>query len=116
MKMLHRISGGFAEKDALDDLIDKYGVDDEAAANKVNAKPASDSKDAASKSSPTKKRKSNSGIKDEDEDGGAAPSSPIVKKVKKTELVTVEENRPAAEAIKEMADIYFKHKDMRKGG
>lgn len=89
--MLFRVETGFDEKSALDDLIEKYGVEE----------PVS--------SPSNKKRKSDAG-----EEGAA--SSPGPKKVKKTEIVTVEENRAAAEAIKEMADIYFKQKDNRKGG
>lgn len=57
-----------------------------------------------------KKRKAESSVKKES--GGE--DSP--KKVRKTDIVAVEENRAAAEAIKEMADIYFKNKDNRKGG
>jgi hypothetical protein len=58
------------------------------------------------KASPKKKRKE------------STDENPITeqKKVKKSEIVANEFNRPAAEAIKEMADIYFKNKDNRKGG
>ena len=38
------------------------------------------------------------------------------KKANKIDSVAVEENRAIAEAIREMATIYFKNKDARKGG
>ena len=99
--MLHRNSSGFDEKETLDDLIKTYGYE-------AGFEP----EEPAVKGSPTKKRK---GVKDEGEkDQAGSPSS--VKKVRKTDIVAREENRAAAEAIKEMADIYFKNKDNRKGG
>ncbi len=91
--MLHRNGAEFDEKAALDDLIEKYDVEEPLV------------------SSPSKKKRKS----DANDEGAVSPSSGV-KKVKKTELVTVEENRAAAEAIKEMADIYFKQKDNRKGG
>lgn len=86
--MLHRNGSEFDENAALEDLIVKYGVDEPAV------------------TSPSKKKRKS----DDNEDEAGT------KKVKKTEIVTVEENRAAADAIKEMADIYFKQKDNRKGG
>lgn len=91
--MLYRNGAEFDEKAALDDLIAKYGVEEPPAA------------------SPSKKKRKS----DANEEEAASPSSGA-KKVKKTDIVAVEENRAAAEAIKEMADIYFKQKDNRKGG
>ena len=100
-QMLHRNSSGFDEKETLDDLIKTYGYE-------AGFEP----EEPVVKGSPTKKRK---GVKDEGEkDQAGSPSS--VKKVRKTDIVAREENRAAAEAIKEMADIYFKNKDNRKGG
>ena len=46
----------------------------------------------------------------------ADDTDPLPSKVPKTSLVAVEENRPLADSIKEMADIFFKNKDARKGG
>ena len=95
--MLFRTGTVFDEAAALDELINKFGIDE------TSAKSESPSK--------KKKRKSDS-VKSEGD--GDSPSG--AKKQKKTEIIAVEENRPAAEAIKEMADIFFKHKDNRKGG
>ncbi len=70
-------------------------------------------KRAARSLSPVKtgsKGKSKAAKVDNDEEDGSA------KKLKKVEMVAKEENRAIAEAIKEMADIYFKNKDARKGG
>ena len=97
MQMLHRTGADFDEKAALDDLIGKFGIDE--------------TKEIAASSSPSKKKR-----KSEGGDGDAKSPDISAKKVKKTEIVTVEQNRAAAEAIKEMADIFFKQKDMRKGG
>lgn len=101
---MRKTATGYDEKATLDDLIEKYGVEDEpkpTAAPVISASPVKT------------KRKANTTAKDEGNDG---VGSPAVKKVKKTDIVACEENRPAAEAIKEMADIYFRNKDMRKGG
>ena len=97
--MLHRNGSQFDEAAALEELISKYGTEE------PEVKPESPSK---------KKRKSEG----EDQDSKTEVSSPssAAKKPKKTDIVTVEGNRAAAEAIKEMADIYFKNKDNRKGG
>jgi hypothetical protein len=90
--MLHRNGGDFDLNTALDELIAKYGVEEKVEADSSSASPSA-----------KKKRK----IKESSEE-----ESP---KKLKTEIVAVEKNRPFAEAIKEIADIYFKHKDMRKG-
>lgn len=50
-----------------------------------------------------------------DGDGDEGPKKKAAT-VKKTETVAVEANRPAAEAIMEMAKVYFQNKDARKGG
>jgi hypothetical protein len=100
--MLYKSGSGFDEDATIADLIDKYGVEQEV---------------VAPSSSPTKgKRKADGNVKTEKDDKEATSPSSAAKKMKKTEVVAVEANRPAAEAIKEMADIYFKAKDMRKGG
>lgn len=97
--MLHRNGSQFDEAAALEELISKYGTEES---------------EVKSESPIKKKRKSDSEGKD-GETEVASPSS-AAKKPKKTDIVTVEGNRAAAEAIKEMADIYFKNKDNRKGG
>lgn len=99
--MLHRSGTVFDEAAALEELVSKYGVEEE--------------RGTKTESPTKKKRKPETDIKAEDDDKVGSPSS-AVKKPKKTEIVAVEGNRAAAEAIKEMADIYFKNKDNRKGG
>lgn len=89
---MHRSVDGFDLDAALEALIEKYGQED-----------------AAVKKSPSKKRKG-----DSENDDESAPSSN--KKIKKTDIVANEGNRSVAEAIKEMADLNYKNKDMRKGG
>lgn len=67
-------------------------------------------------SSPSKKKKASKRTKDNEEVEGEEDPDLKPKKAKKSEIVAEERNRPIAEAIKEMADIYFKNKDSRKGG
>ena len=98
--MLHRNGPAFDEAAALEELVAKYGVEEQ---------------EVKTESPTKKKRKPESDIKPEVDEKLGSPSS-AAKKPKKTELVAVEGNRAAAEAIKEMADIYFKNKDSRKGG
>jgi hypothetical protein len=100
--MLHKSGSVFDEEATIVDLIDKYGVEEEV---------------VAPSSSPSKgKRKADVAVKKEKDETEVASPTSAAKKVRKTEVVAVEQNRAAAEAIKEMADIYFKAKDMRKGG
>jgi hypothetical protein len=108
--LLHKDGPSYDEKATLDDIIEKYGVEADV------ARPPSDPRDPQpAEASPLKhKRKAGSDLKTEEESGSSPTAA--AKKVRKTDIVTVEENRAAAEAIKEMADIYFKNKDMRKGG
>ena len=98
--MLHRNGSAFDEAAALEELVAKYGVEEQ---------------EVKTESPTKKKRKPESDIQAEDDEKLGSPSS-AAKKPKKTEVVAVEGNRAAAEAIKEMADIYFKNKDSRKGG
>lgn len=102
VQLLHRSGDAFDKKAALQELIEQYGVDQQEA-----------KKTDRESSSPDKKRKR---VKKEDEGGSLSPLPDSNKKPKKTEIVQVEENRAAAEAIHEMGVIYFKNKDMRKGG
>lgn len=96
--MTHRSSDGFNLDAALQDLIDRHGQEEQPKSSGNKRKKLKDDGDAEGK---------------QDEDEGSSGST---KKVKKTDVVAEERNRPVAEAIKEMADIYFKNKDMRKGG
>lgn len=95
IQMLFRNGSTFDEAAALAEVITKYGVEEPEIKAESPAK---------------KKRKS-----DAHEEDTLSPSS-TAKKPRKTDIVVVEGNRAAAEAIKEMADIYFKNKDGRKGG
>lgn len=100
--MVNRNSDGFDEKAALEELINKYGIEQNEIKSTTN-----DNK------SPSNKRKATSS-KDDLEENENKPSTE--KKIKKTEVVIVEGNRLAAEAIKEMGDIYYKNKELMKGG
>lgn len=115
--MIFKSGDEFDFEGALQSLVEKYGKEEEAApAPKKAAKKAAvkseDGEDDGSEAGEkkTRKRKKAAEGDEEDEDGEDK------KKVKKTSIVAEERNRPVAEAIKEMADIYFKNKDMRKGG
>lgn len=96
--MLHRVEGAFNIDEAIQDLIEKYGQAPE--------------EEKASKTT-KKKRKSDAADAEEDDDGEEKEAT---KKVRKTEQIANESNRPLAEAIKEIADINFKQKEMRTGG
>ena len=99
VQMLHRSADGFDIDSALENLIEKYG------------------KEESTEKSTTKKRKSTGNDTAESKDGEEEDNeAPKKKGPKKTEIMAEERNRPVAEAIKEMADIYFKNKDARKGG
>eukprot|EP01031_Cornospumella_fuschlensis_P043837 gene43837-53605_t len=110
--LLHRNAGGFDEEAALQDLVRKYGQEREAqpVADNVTAGKDKDEEDSdeepveAEGEKKTKKRKASGG-------GGEQKE-----KVKKSEVIAVEANRPIAEAVLEMAKIYFQNKDVRKGG
>lgn len=92
LQMLHRKDGTFDIESALNEIIEKYGQD---------LPKDSDQKE--------KKRKL---IDSED----TAEKEPAAKKTSKLDTVVEERNRALADAIKEMAGIYFKNKDARKGG
>ncbi len=87
---MHKTDVGFDFDGALEALIEKYGQEE-----------------VVVKATPVKKRK---GDTEDSADGSAS------KKQKKTETFANESNKLPAEAIKEMADLYFKNKDGRKGG
>ena len=98
--MLFRKDGTDFDLDAaLECLAEKYGIEE----------PVTEQRDGEGKKS--KKRKKADGNEDNEEGAEEKP-----KKEKKTSVMTNEQNRAVAEAIKEMADIYFKNKDPRKGG
>lgn len=101
--MLFRDGTKFDVAAALEELVTKYGTEE----------PTVEVESTGMDGSPTTKKKRKSAASENDT--ASSPSS-AAKKVKKTDIVTVEGNRAAAEAIKEMADIYFKNKDNRKGG
>ncbi len=88
---MHRNAEGFDVDAALEALIEKYGQEE------------------VIEKTPSKKRKEKAGDAEGDGEGSG-------KKIKKSEIMANESNRAVAEAIKEMADLYFKNKDMRKGG
>ena len=92
--MTHRKDDGFDLDAALESLIEKYGQEE-----------------IVVKKTPTKKRKDDGVV---DLTGEEDINSN--KKVKKTATVANEFNRPVAEAITELAGLYFKNKDARKGG
>jgi hypothetical protein len=92
---------------ALESLTEKYGLNEKATAA------------AAKKESGKKRKNENSDDEGEGDGDGEDEDKKKSKKPKapsKTSIVAEEKNRAVAEAIKEMADIYFKNKDMRKGG
>ena len=92
LQLVHRVSEGFDIDEAFKDLEEKYGLEEE---TKKSSRPSKKSKI-------------------EEVDIEAEDAQP--KKAKKTEVVANEENRGIADAILEMATIYFKNKDARKGG
>lgn len=135
MLLATRVDGQFNEAGALKDLIDKFGIEaapavtqpttapTEAAASspsgtkkKVGKKrpaagadgDAAESKGSSSSSSSAESKRD----KKEDDEGGDAEA----KKARKALTYACEENRPVGDAILEMAKIYFKAGDARKGG
>ena len=108
-----RDDGTFDYEEALEFLLEKYGSEKPV---KVEQKIVVIDDDDEKEKTPTKKRKSTAKSKTEtieakDEEEGSGK-----KKLKKSEVYAVEENRAVGEAIYEMAGIYFKNKDARKGG
>jgi hypothetical protein len=96
--LLHRAAGGFDVADALVALEGIYGIDESI---QIQPEPPR-----------TKKRQTDDAALENDsiEKAEHAP------KVKKTDTVKNENNRAIAEAIKDIADVYYKNKDIRKGG
>lgn len=97
--MLYREGDGYNIDSALQNLIEKYETEEPPVALEEGSKK-------------TKKRKKADENGDEAVEDGKGKS----KKERKSSTVAHEENRPVAEAIQEMAAIYFKNKDTRKGG
>lgn len=96
LQMRFRDGANFDVVAAVRELVAKYGTEESPSTGAVETR------------SKAKKRKSSS-------DGGAALTSKKSRKVRNTDIVKVEGNRAAAEAIREMAEIYRKNKDLRKG-
>lgn len=89
--MLHRKDDSFDIEAALNEIIEKYGQEE-------------------SKVSDRKEKKRKLLASDDSANQDSA------KKASKLDTVAEERNRELAEAIKEMASVYFKNKDVRKGG
>jgi hypothetical protein len=95
LQMLHKEDGTFNIEEAVQSLIEKYGQ-------------APEEEEKAGK---TKKKRKSDAAMDGEDDGEEKE-----KKVRKVDQIANEDNRPLAEAIKEIADINFKQKEMRTGG
>lgn len=108
------LDGAFDTDSALEFLIDKYGVAESESEKDVTNLISDDEKEHDEQhgetlnKSPTKKRKSSSGT---DKTSGEKP-----KKAKKSETYKNEANKEVGDAILEMASIYFRTHDARKGG
>ena len=117
--MSYKTEDGFDEDSSIQKIIDVYGVKHthKAAEVDLSASPIP-KKQAASATKAKKKRQAEDDEEDSADDGDDVKSTKnsSSKKPKKSETFLVEDNRPLAEAIKEMADICFKNKDARKGG
>jgi hypothetical protein len=100
--------GGFDIDGALEILIDKYGV--VVKSNEVIVIDDEITSTIKKDASPEKKRKS-AIQQDEEKSESTHPKKP-----KKSEMYTNEGNKAAGDAIMEMAGIYFKNNDGRKGG
>jgi hypothetical protein len=123
-------SGEFNVQTALEFLIEKYGLDKAAAVftvdddedddevQLVTTTGKADEETNADVTAPmAKKRKSVKKSKAEGEEGEEGGESAKKKaKVKKSETYVVEGNKAVGDAIYEMAGIYFKNNDARKGG
>lgn len=103
--MIFRSGDDYDFAGALQSLIEKYGAEEDTAAP---PKSTGEKK--------TKKRKKDESDANEDTVEAEEVSEPATKAPRKADTVVEERNRPVAEAIKEMAVIYFKNKDPRKGG
>lgn len=97
---------------AIDDLISKYGSAPIESPVKGKGKGTKRKKDDEDEEAEEKEADD----EDEGEEGGKKKKQKKPKAPPKTSVVAEESNRKVAEAVKEMADIYFKNKDMRKGG
>mmetsp|Transcript_402 Transcript_402/g.584 ORF Transcript_402/g.584 Transcript_402/m.584 type:complete len:210 (+) Transcript_402:336-965(+) len=115
--LVYRTPEGFDINKGFADLESKFGVeeDDGEKADDGEKEDDGEKKDVvgAKQQSPSAKSKRSRKAKvlSDDEKDEVSP-----KKTKKSETMVEEKNRKVAEAIKEMADIYFRNKDMRKGG
>lgn len=97
--MTFRLDDGFDDVQTLNQLIETYGVHE--TKDTIERKRSIDIIDV------------DENIKTEDT---VSKLENVVKKVKKSETVLNEKNRAIAEAVREMAEIYFKNGDSRKGG
>eukprot|EP01040_Poterioochromonas_malhamensis_P010273 gene10274-11175_t len=109
--VLHRNdTGSFDMEGAIDDLISKYGSAPIESPVKGKGKGTKRKKDDEDEEAEEKEADD----EDEGEEGGKKKKQKKPKAPPKTSVVAEESNRKVAEAVKEMADIYFKNKDMRK--
>ena len=111
---MYRTAEGFDAMKGYDDLKTKFGVEEEDDNEQEDKNEDADDADGieSKDEAPKKAKKSRkSKVLNGEESEEVSP-----KKVKKSEIMVEEKNRKVAEAIKEMADIYFRNKDMRKGG
>lgn len=132
--MLRRSEEGFDIEAALGDIIAKHGkmkslTPVPPSADQEEEEEDKEEKEKEEDRQPKRKRKakeendSDSSAEGEEEVEGEGKKKKAAKRkasstatVKKTEIVAVEENRPIAEAVLEMAKIYFENKEARKGG
>lgn len=122
--MLNSSPDSFDFDSALSYLKKKYGVGDTSGADDSDGSDGSTSKKTtrrrgtkSSRDTTKAKKPRTKGAEDEGvvSGGGNKDTSPDFHP-KKYEIVTVEENRPLAEVIKEMGAVHFRHNEPKKGG
>ena len=103
--------GGFAIDAAVEKLAEKFGV--------LKKKEEEDGGDKKRKAEEDPKEEDEGEDEGEDEDGGKKkakkPKKKAPEEMKKNQYV-VEENRAFGEVLLEMAELYYKEKEPRKGG
>eukprot|EP01039_Chlorochromonas_danica_P004333 gene4333-4754_t len=127
--MLRRSEEGFDIEAALADIIAKHGQTKSSTPvpQSVDLEEEEEKEEEKEDKKPKRKRKAkeendaDSSAEGGEEGEGEGKKAKAAKRkapvaVKKTEIVAVEENRPVAEAVLEMAKIYFENKEARKGG
>ena len=112
--MLNNTPDSFDEDSALNYLRAKYGTKESGKDHpKKKGRETAEEPQPSASSSRKSSRKRNA--KDTPH-GGGNPDTSQDFIPKKYEIVTVEENRPLVEAIREMGVLYFKRNEPRKGG